>query len=193
MLLGREQKLEPGLAEVLDRTAATVQSYELAADPSWKIPYGWFAQETSNKEYRVGVDHRVVHGGKSSLFLRSLVAHPSGVITVYQKFDAVPYQGKRVRLTAFLRTEAVIHRATLSLGATSPALAGQSASVEVSGTTPWKKYELVADVPGAADLIEFLVTLDGAGTVWADDFAFEQVDKSVPVTVRQPENLDFTK
>jgi serine/threonine protein kinase len=186
-LLDRERKLEPGMAEVLDRTAATVQSHALAADPSWRIPAGWTARESVHGEYRVGIDHRIVHGGQSSLFLRSLVVHPTGVVTVFQRFQAKRYKGVRVRLTAFLRSEAV-SGASVSITAD-----GMDARADVSGTTPWKKYSAVMDILPRSESIGIFLTLRGSGTLWADDLQFERVDSSVPATVREPVNLDFTK
>ncbi len=82
LALRQERRLDPGLADALDPTSATVQSYELANDPSWQIPEGWTAKETGSHEYRVGRDRNIVHGGKWSLFLRSLVAQPSGTVLV---------------------------------------------------------------------------------------------------------------
>jgi hypothetical protein len=188
-LLDRERKLEPGMAEILDRTAATVQSHALAADPSWQVPAGWTARETRDHEYRVGVDHRMVHGGKSSMFLRSLAAHPAGSIVVFQDFRANRYQGRRVRLTAFLRSEGVSRGAVLAVRSDS----SPSVRSDLSGTTGWKKYELVVDIPARSEVIGIVLTLEGTGTVWADDFQFEQVDSSVPVSIQEPVNLNFTK
>src|SRR5208283_1761094 len=112
--------------------------------PSLDVPEGWTANETKLHEYRVGRDFGVVHSGKSSLFLRSLVARPTGSVKVVQSFIAKPYLGKRVRLTAFVKSEAVVRRAALDLVASFGA-----GSAKVTGTTPWKKYELVVDVPAA--------------------------------------------
>ena len=173
LMLGKERKLEPGLEDVLDKTAATVQSRLLANDPSWQVPDGWTANETRPREYRVGLDHRMVRDGKPSLFLRSLAARPAGQIIVFQRFDARNYRGKRIRLSAFLRSEAAMQRAVLGLN-----VSGQVNRAEVSGTTGWKRRELVSDVPASADWIQLLVTLEGAGTVWANELNFEEVSAS---------------
>lgn len=184
LALRLEPGLEPGLRDVLDRIGSTGQT----SDPSWQVPEGWNAIETKAKEYQVGRDRQVVLSGKSSLFLRSLVAQPSGSVYVYQRFDAKAYRGKRVRLTAFLRSDALDHEAALSLFA-----AYESGRTTLAGTTPWKKYELVVDVPVASEAIRILLTLRGAGTVWADNFSFEQVDSTVPLSIKRPENLSFTE
>lgn len=184
LALRLEPGLEPGLRDVLDR----IESAGQTSDPSWDVPQGWKAIETQAKEYRVGRDQRVVHSGKSSLFLRSLATRPVGSVYVYQRFDAKAYRGKRVRLTAFLRSEGLDHEAALSLFA-----AYEFGRTTLAGTTPWKKYELVVDVPAASEAIRILLTQQGAGTVWADDFSFKQVDSTVPLSIRRPENLSFTK
>jgi hypothetical protein len=187
-LLEREQRLPPGMAELLDRTAATVQSHALAGEPAWHVPAGWAAREMREHEYRVGLDQRIVHGGKSSLFLRSLAAHPAGGVVLYQDFSGTRYEGRRVRLTGFLRSEAVAGKGTIGLRTN-----GQSMKAEVTGTTPWKKYELVMDVPKESASMAIMLGLEGAGTMWADDLAFEQVSLAVPLTIQPPENLNFTK
>jgi hypothetical protein len=50
------------------------------------------------------------------------------------------------------------------------------------------------EVPADAGWIGFWLTVRGTGTLWADDFRFEQVSNAVPLTKtwRQPENLGFT-
>jgi hypothetical protein len=50
------------------------------------------------------------------------------------------------------------------------------------------------EVPADAEWVGFWLTMRGTGTLWADDFGFEQVSHAVPLTKtrRQPENLGFT-
>jgi hypothetical protein len=188
LVLRQERSLEPGLEDVLDRIEAAGPSSEMVNDPSWEVPEGWTANETKLHEYRVGRDSGVVHSGKSSLFLKSLVARPTGSVKVVQSFIAKPYLGKRVRLTAFVKSEAVVRRAALDLVASFDA-----ATAKVAGTTSWKKYEVVVNVPAASDTIRIMLMLEGAGALWADDFTFEQVGSSVPITIKRPENLSFTE
>jgi hypothetical protein len=178
---------------LLEQTSVAARSFQLAGDATWNVPRGWAATETVPHEYRVGTDHRVVHSGKASLFLRSLVAKPTGVVMVSQQFASTAYQGRRVRVSAFLRSERVARDAELWLIA--PDSAGDGGErAAVRGTTPWKRYELVMEVPADAGSVGFWLTMSGAGTLWADDFRFEQVSSAVPLTKtrRQPENLGFT-
>jgi hypothetical protein len=67
----------------------------------------------------------------------------------------------------------------------------------VSGTTEWKRYDIVLDVPAAARDIAFGFFLTGNGEVWADGFKIDKVDQSVSATAAAPQlkdepaNLDF--
>ena len=71
----------------------------------------------------------------------------------------------------------------------------------VTGDSAWKTYEIVLDVPGDGMAIAFGVLLSGPGTVWVDDFKFERVPNTTPVTSpsvgqgqpRSPVNLDFNQ
>jgi hypothetical protein len=71
----------------------------------------------------------------------------------------------------------------------------------VHGTTGWTRYEIVLDVPAdSLDIAFGFMLLEGAGKVWGDNFAFDKVDSSVPVTFppnialarsKEPVNTDF--
>ena len=67
----------------------------------------------------------------------------------------------------------------------------------VTGTTGWKRYEIVLEVPQDSFAIAFGFFLVERGKVWGDGFKFEKVDSSVPVTAgtgslpKAPANSDF--
>jgi len=193
LALRREGALEPSLAGLLDQATATAESYELASDPSWRLPTGWLAAETIRGEYRVGIDRAIVYEGKASLFLTSLSPAPHGTVSIYQEITARRYRGQRVRLWAFLRPERMNVQARLWLQANdaeSEHLARDQ--VTLSGSAPWKKFQIVIDVPSDAASIRFGMLMYGTGTLWAAPFHFEQVDSSVPLTApTQPRNLNF--
>ncbi len=52
----------------------------------------------------------------------------------------------------------------------------------VKGTTDWKEYSIVLDVPENSKSINYGVLLGGDGEVWFDSFKLEEVGKDVPVT-----------
>ena len=68
----------------------------------------------------------------------------------------------------------------------------------IKGSTEWRLYRIVLDVPAEATHISFGVLLTGAGRVWVDDVTFEVVDETVELTAGRnpqypdgPVNLDF--
>jgi len=71
----------------------------------------------------------------------------------------------------------------------------------IKGTTDWKKYEIVLDVPTKASNLAYGALVDGTGQIWFCDLMFEVVDNSVPTTdkgknympLAEPTNLDFGK
>src|SRR5262249_49335077 len=92
--LGTEGLLTPDLAPLY----AEIQ---LPSDRNWHVPAGWIGDAPS-KQYFIGVDKNFVHGGRQSLFIRSVARTVEGTATVFQQIAADSYRGKRVRLSAFL-------------------------------------------------------------------------------------------
>src|SRR4051812_34416932 len=101
---------------------------------------------------------------RPSLFLASLVPEPHGDIRVMQEFAAKQYRKKRVRLSGFLQPVGVARAyITLRIFTEETEIARVA---EVNGTSSWKKYDVVIDVPDAASSIRIAVTQAGAGTLW---------------------------
>ena len=97
------------------------------------------------------------------------------------------YLGKRVRMTGYLKTKDVADWAGFWFRV-DQANSQQFLSFDnmqnraIKGTTDWKKYEIVLDVPAEASNIAFGALLSGTGQIWVDEVKFEIVDNSVPVT-----------
>ena len=191
-VLGREGMLDASDQRLSDAASAELRSRELAGSPHWQVPAGWLADAENPGEYRVGVDREFQYNGKPSLFLRSLVPSPETSLTVSQKFDARRYRGKRVQLSVALRTEKVEQSAVLYLHQTiDDDVWGDGAPL--AGSVGWKPQSLVMDVGPGAESVAFGVVLSGPGTVWASNFDFREVSRSVPLTEqRVPRNLNFT-
>jgi hypothetical protein len=131
------------------------------------------------------------HGGKGSATLGRSDANAAGVLAVFQSIRADRFRGRRIRLSAFLRTKDVSdgenHGAGIAIAVRGPKETLVEAGVapatrRVRGTTDWIRYEHVVDVPAEAVLLEFGAVLGGRGQAWADDFKLEVVDKSVTTT-----------
>jgi hypothetical protein len=52
----------------------------------------------------------------------------------------------------------------------------------ITGTSDWRRYDVVLDVPADARQITFGAQLKGAGQLWVDGVTFEKVGLDVPVT-----------
>lgn len=166
-----------------------------SADPANAPPKGWMIAGSAPQQYVFGTDK--CDNGKCA-FIKSKTATPSGFGTLMQLIAADAYRGKRLRLSAMLKT-ADANRAQLWMrmdGADSKPLGFYNMDDRpVTGTTRWKRYSLVLDVPQGTQDIAFGMFLNGKGQVWAEDFKLEPVGKDVPVSSTQlpkvPQNMDF--
>ncbi len=102
-----------------------------------------------------------------------------------QNFTEPRLKGKHVRYSAYLKTEGVTKGAGLWIvlfGEKSHNHGWNMTANPIHGTNGWKKVEWVFDVP--ADNVGFSLGVDltGNGKLWVDDFHFDVVDKTVPVS-----------
>jgi RNA polymerase sigma factor (sigma-70 family) len=179
-----------------------------------RFPAGWGGG--GGKDYELSVDKTVRHGGKASGSIKSIVPTPLWYGALTQAFRADRFRGQRLRMTAYVKSRDVENSAVLwmriegfdgkgNYSLSSDYMGGRP----IKGTTDWKQYAVVLDVPkeGAAQ-ISFGVLLAGKGQVWVDDFKFEAVGNAVKTTgkarepgkaavglakglPREPKNLDF--
>lgn len=168
-----------------------------------EAPKGWFPAGSNPKDYKMTVDRTVAHSGKSSALLKSVAQKPGGFGTLMQTCKADAFRGKRVRMSSYARSQDVKLWAGLWMRVDGPR--GEPLGFDnmqdraIKGTSDWKKYEIVLDVPESAQDIAFGLLLTGAGQVWMDELAFAIVGKDVPTTGSKPTagapptpaNLDF--
>jgi hypothetical protein len=162
---------------------------------------GWWHAGSNPTAYDVTADRQVTHGGRASARLAGRAPTATGFGSLMQVAAADRYRGKRIRLSAWIRSDSVIRRAGLWLRIDAPdqepthALASDAmGNRPIAGTRDWRRYEIVLDVAPAAADVAFGAHLSGLGTIWVDDFRIEIVDASVPVTNRSaPQNLDFER
>ena len=147
-----------------------------------EIPDRWSVDGIYLHNYEVGVDRTVAHSGQASGYVRSAVRAPKvlwGHCSLMQRFSADDYRGRRLRMTAYVRTEAVEEMAVLWIRAEDRG--GRVLKLEnmfdrrLRGTKSWQKITVELDVPSESARIEFGVELAGPGRVWVDDFVFEVV------------------
>jgi hypothetical protein len=112
------------------------------------------------------------------------------------------YLGKRVKMTGYMKSEEVNGWAGLWFRVDGKE-SGKSLAFDnmydrkITGTTEWKQYEIVLDVPAEATRLAYGALLGGTGTVWFDDINFEIVTDKVHATNKDvntpeaPTNLGF--
>ena len=151
-----------------------------------EIPKGWFHAGNRPKDYDMSVDRSVAHGGKASASLKSITEKTGGFGTLMQTCKADAFRGQRVRMSGYVQAKDVADWAGLWMrvdGSQKEALTFDNMQGRpIKGTSDWTKYEIVLDVPAAAQEIAFGVLLTGKGQVWMDDLNFEVVGKDVPTT-----------
>jgi hypothetical protein len=164
-------------------------------------PKGWFVAGSKPTEYESGIDTVAAHNGHPSAYLKAKVSSVEGFGTLMQDFRAEHYLGKRVRFSALSKTGGAQDWAGLwmRVDKESKQLAFDNMQDRsIKGTTDWKQYDVVLDVPQDATGIFFGVLLSGTGTVWLSEAKFEIVGLNVLTTNRvvqskqeEPMNLGF--
>ena len=106
-----------------------------------------------------------------------------------------PYRGKRVRLSANVKAQAVEGWAGLWMrveGSDDPKTAlstilayDNMQNRPIKGTRDWQTYSVVLDVPKHVRGIHVGVLLGGNGEIWFNGIKVEVVDKHVPTTGKQ--------
>ncbi|MEJ7559364.1 MAG: hypothetical protein WKF66_13725 [Pedobacter sp.] len=163
---------------------------------------GWFLAGSNPESYEIGTVKDAERNGNVA-FLKSK-KEVDGFGTIMQSFNPSTYLGKRVRLTGYIKTKDVKNWAGMWFRIDGPdktkSLAFDNMQKRpITGTTAWKKYEIVLDAPESSTGFVFGVLQAGPGEVWLDDLKFEVVDKSVPLTnlldtspsISEPRNMNF--
>jgi hypothetical protein len=192
------QRLLCGVALLLAMVATPV------AQQTTTAPDGWFKAGQDPQDYDVGTDASVSHSGSVSAYVRSRTSNARSFGTLMQTVSASEYLGRRVRLSAFAKTSDVRRSAALWMRVDGPnrqvLVFDNMPDRPLTGTTDWRRAEIVLDVPAEARAISFGILLTGNGQVWVDDLTFGIVGADVPTTGRrtpggslptQPMNLKF--
>jgi hypothetical protein len=163
---------------------------------------GWFIAGDKPASYTLANEPSPNADGSNIAYLKSKTTSVEGFGTMMQQFSPQQYLGKRVRVSASIRSENVKGWAGLWLrvdGEKRDTLAFDNMQDRsIKGTTDWKRYEVVLDVSEAASNLAMGVLLADGGQVWVDKFRIDVVPNSTPVTGTTPKmvpigpkNLEF--
>lgn len=180
-------------------TMLTLLSFDLV------LPEGWFKAGSHPKSYNMGTDKGAGPNGENAATIQSIDKKIKGFGTLMQNSLPDKYLGKRVRMTGYLKSKEVGDWAGFWLrvdqaGAKGPLsfdnMHDGTKDRSIKGTTDWKKYEIVLDVPAKATNISYGALLSGTGQIWFANINFEIVDNTVKTTdinSSEPTNLNFEK
>jgi len=178
-----------------------------------QLPEGWHKAGSDPGDYDMGVDAAVRHSGKASGFIKAKTDDPKGFGTLMQTVRADDYRGKWLRLSGQVKADKIDQWAGLWMridGETKTLAFDNMQERAIKGTSDWKRYDIVLDVPEESVNIAFGIVLVGKGEAWVDDLQFEVVGEDVkrtnmpfderpraekikPVYPKTPVNPDFEK
>jgi hypothetical protein len=147
----------------------------------------WFPTGSNPEDYEMGGDPMQPHGSAGGGYIRSKVEAPRTFGTWASSTPVGSLLGRRVRLSGQVRTEGVENWSGLWMrvdGPNNQTLAFDNmSSRSIRGTTDWKKYDVVLDVPANAVGLMYGLILTGKGKAWFDGVTLETVAAEVPVTL----------
>jgi len=130
-------------------------------------PVGW--KVFGNENYKTSVDSKISQKGKNSVVIEYNGDTPNFKAWGY-RIPAI-YQGKKIKLTGYLKTENVTNGFAGLWMRIDPSVAFDNMNNRgVTGTTNWKKYEIELDLtPSSAKKIVIGGLLTGKGKMWIDN------------------------
>ena len=136
----------------------------------------WASTPADAKAYEFAVDTEVFHSGKQSLRIRSVGGDQGGA--VFQALPIAALRGKTIELSGWMKTDGATGAGavlTLRVFGDARLLEYNLMRQPVKGTTDWVHYSIPVKVSKNATDLEFGVTLNNKGTVWADDLELNVV------------------
>jgi len=173
---------------LVPRIDAKPQDQNANPNITTKAPPGWWKNGSKPEAYVVGVDKDNAHDGLPSAYAKSIEPSIEGFGGMMQMCDAHSFLGKRLRLSAWLKTEDAndggAHLWFRIDAKEGGAMLGfdNMDSRPVKGSLDWKNYSIVLDVPANAGALAFGFFIDGTGRVWVSGVKLEEVGLDVPTT-----------
>ena len=171
---------QPAVGQTTDVTPQT----SVAFSNAMLVPT-YFSDTT---QYNFGADPSVRRTPRSdpAVFIASLTPQATTMGAQGMLAIAMPYRGKRVRLSAYLKAKDVERSAAVQALVMGSRISVGAIDVQgepvVQGTTDWVRCSSVIDVADDATQIQFAAALRGPGTVWIDGFELAVVPSTVPTT-----------
>ncbi|MCA9802418.1 MAG: hypothetical protein KC777_10545 [Cyanobacteria bacterium HKST-UBA02] len=155
-----------------------------AADSDDGMPlFGWGIH--SNVDYSIRADDTNGLEGAASGCLAAKTENPHGFSTIYQTVRAKDYRGKKLRFSGYAKTRDVKDWAGLWMRVDGGGQVLAFDNMEdrpINGSSDWKQYAVVLEVPDNAFCFKVGCMLAGGGSSWFNKLKLEEVGDDVPVT-----------
>jgi hypothetical protein len=155
--------------------------FDFEADTGAELPREWslvpqgrlagFTAARSTKGCRTGAGCAVISAGAAT--------EKGSEAGIVQQFDAEPYQGRRMRLSAWVRLENGGRGDWIKLSFAATGDHGEASFTQKGrgvDSSEWTQAEVIGKVPFRAETIQILIAMRGKGRAWIDDVAFEPVE-----------------
>lgn len=158
---------------------------------SFDIPDGWFPAGDHPKSYVMDIDESSNVGKKGAMTIKSIDKEIDGFGTLMTNSKPDKLLGKRVRMTGWMKTKDVKEWAGLWFrvdGKDKEAILSfdnmkdGKTDRSIKGTTDWKKYEIILDIPPSSTQLAYGALLCGTGQIWFIDVNLEEVSILINTT-----------
>jgi len=170
---------------------------------SFDLPKGWYPDGDAPGKYVMEIVKGAGPNGQNAATIKSREKKIIGEFgTLAQSCRAYRYSGKRIKMTADVKSENVADWAGLWLrvdnGCTGEVLSFDNMKDRpIKATTTWKTYEITLDVPKEATTLSYGALLSGTGQIWFTNFEFtvigniSQEKEKFNSIENEPTNLNF--
>lgn len=145
------------------------------------IPVAWVLGNEA--EFSLLIDDSAPLEGLSCAKLSARGGNPANPGSMTQIINAAAYGGKRLRMTAAVRTQGVSGWAGIWMRVDQKdgAVVALDNMINrpIKGSSDWNLYDVVLDIPKDASVIAFGALLNGPGLMWIDDVRLEVVSQDV--------------
>jgi hypothetical protein len=152
--------------------ALALSSVPIGIVSAQELPKGWIKAGQHPNDYEMALDAKGGRSGGPCASIKAKTKDAQTFGTLMQTFAAGEYKGKRLRLSAWVRSAGITNWAALWMridgpadGRGYPAMLGfdNMQNRPIKGTTDWKRYDVVLDVPQQAVSVNFGILLGQRG------------------------------
>ncbi|HZU85399.1 MAG TPA: hypothetical protein VE987_20850, partial [Polyangiaceae bacterium] len=152
---------------------------------------GWLVAGAAASAYIASADATVTHEGRATVVFRPTAETGDRYATFMTGLDCIPYRGRRVRASVWVRTIGVTGRGDFWMRAQAPYSPADGAGIastrqRLRPDADFMRHELVLDVPAECDKLQLGVGIGGPGMLWMDGVRVDLVDAATAVMASPP-------